>query len=100
MSNDPKEKNEALVLQYGHTVGHAVEYLSGYKLGHGESVGIGMIAAAQISETLNISDSELVNAHKKLLKKFKLPINIPSYINSEDIVMALRYNKRYLYDDV
>jgi len=100
MTDDPKEKREALVLQYGHTVGHAVEYLSGYKLGHGESVAIGMVAAAQISETLGICDKELVNSHRRVLKKYKLPITIPANIKIDDILIALRYNKRYLYDDV
>jgi len=100
MKNDPKEHTKALVLQYGHTVGHAVEYLSGYKLGHGEAVSIGMVAAANISKILDVADNGLVGAHCDMLQKFGLPIAINKSIKPEDIIMALRYNKRYLYGDI
>ena len=97
---DPKEKAEALVLQYGHTVGHAVEYLSGYKFGHGGAVSIGMVAAARISALLDIADNELVDVHYNILEKYRLPLKIDKQIKVDDIITALRYNKRYLYGDV
>ena len=100
MADDPKENAEALVLQYGHTVGHAVEYLSGYKLGHGEAVAIGMVAAARISAILEIAEYELVEAHYNILEKYGLPEKINNQIKVNDIITALRYNKRYLYGDI
>lgn len=100
MRNDPKEKAEALVLQYGHTVGHAVEFLSGYRYGHGESVAIGMIAAAQISSVLDIVKDDLVEAHYRVMQKFGLPVSIDRQIRTDDIINAMRYCKRYLYGDV
>lgn len=100
MQDDPKEKAKALVLQYGHTAGHAIEYLSGYKLGHGESIAIGMMAAAQISRVLNIAADDLVEAHSAILEKFCLPTVIDAQIKTADIIAAMRYCKRYLYGDV
>ncbi len=52
MKADPTEKGLAMILEYGHTVGHAIEKLSYGKLSHGESVSIGMMVAARISENL------------------------------------------------
>ena len=100
MKDDPKEKAEALVLQYGHTIGHAVEFLSGYRYGHGESVAIGMTVAAQISKVLDIAKDDLIGAHHRILQKYNLPVSIDRTIRSEDIISAMRYCKRYLYGDV
>ncbi len=100
MSTDPKEHAEALVLQYGHTIGHAVEYLSGYLYGHGESVAIGMRAAAELSKVLDIAGDELVQSHCDILRRYDLPGVIPDYISHKDIIDALRFNKRFLYGDV
>ena len=100
MGDDPKEESEALVLQYGHTIGHAIEFLSGYKFGHGESVGIGMRAAAEISHLLGVSDISLIKQHKEILKKYDLPYSIPNSIERKDIINAIRYNKKFLHDTV
>lgn len=50
MKADPTEKGLAMILEYGHTIGHAIEKLSYGKLSHGESVSIGMMVAARVSE--------------------------------------------------
>ena len=100
MKEDPKETAEALVLQYGHTVGHAIEYLSGYKLGHGEAVSIGMVVAARISNKLGIVNYGLVKAHYDILKRYELPVTVDQQIKADDIISALRYNKRYLWGDI
>ncbi len=99
-NSDPKEKKEALVLQYGHTVGHAVEYLSSYQLGHGQSIAVGMVAAAEIALEAGIAGKEIVEKHRHLLRKYDLPLNIPEEISPEDIIKTIRYNKRYRADEM
>jgi 3-dehydroquinate synthase len=94
--SDPKELSEAMVLQYGHTIGHPVEYLSGYSFYHGESVAIGMVAAAWVSHIMGGCKIELVKTHKNLISKYELPISIPKEINTKNILEALKFNKRYL----
>lgn len=95
IQDDFNEENVALVNQYGHEVGHALEYLSAYKLKHGEAVAIGMRVSAELSRLLDIANDEVVNSHRRLLKKFNLPISMPEDIRPEDIIHTLRYNKKF-----
>ncbi|MCP4600040.1 MAG: iron-containing alcohol dehydrogenase [Proteobacteria bacterium] len=94
--SDPKELREGMILQYGHTVGHAVEHLSGYRLYHGESVAVGMMVAARVARLLGACGDDLVALHRKLCRRFNLPTTVPSSIRVEDILESLRYNKHYL----
>ncbi|MFU8802497.1 MAG: 3-dehydroquinate synthase, partial [Bradymonadaceae bacterium] len=96
MATDAKEHREGMVLQYGHTIGHPIEYLSGYELNHGQSVAIGMMVSARIARLLGGCDDEMVELHRGILEKFDLPTSIPSYIQPADILAAMRYDKRYL----
>jgi len=99
IQDDYDEENTALVNQYGHEIGHAVEFLSGYKLLHGESIAIGMRVSAELSSILGISKNNLVNDHINLLKKYKLPYCIPSYIKPSSIIDSLRLNKKFHKDN-
>ena len=94
MADDPKEHAEGLVLQYAHNVAHAVEYLSGYTLTHGESVSIGMMVAAHVSRLLRGAGDELVAHHDQLLAKYGLPRRIPATMRISDILDAMRYDKK------
>jgi 3-dehydroquinate synthase len=94
--DDPKELREAMVLQYGHTVGHPIEHLSGYSLYHGESVAIGMVIAARVARIMGACKPEFVELHIELNKKYGLPVSVPKGINSHDMLDALKHNKRYL----
>ena len=96
MSTDPKEHREGMVLQYGHEVGHPVEFLSGYQLSHGQSVAIGMAVSAEVSRIMGGASEELVAIHRRVLEQYGLPRRIPSSITIDDIMTAMRYNKRRL----
>ncbi|TDP75289.1 NTP transferase domain-containing protein [Bradymonas sediminis] len=96
MAVDPKEYREGMVLQYGHTVGHPIEFLSAYDLNHGQSVGIGMMIAARVSRLLGGCGDDIVELHERLIKQYKLPTRIPASIDIDDIMSMMRYNKRYL----
>lgn len=96
MAVDPKELREGMVLQYGHTVGHPIEYLSGYDLNHGQSVGIGMMVAARVSRLLGGCDASIIDLHREVIEKYELPTRIPASIQVDDILAMMRYNKRYL----
>ncbi len=95
-TSDPKELREAMILQYGHTVGHPIEHLSGYSFYHGESVAIGMMVAARVSRLLGGCTDELVETHGRLCDRYGLPTTIPRSIHVGDILESMRYNKRYL----
>ncbi|MBN2528448.1 MAG: iron-containing alcohol dehydrogenase [Deltaproteobacteria bacterium] len=95
---DPRELNDAMVLQYGHTAGHPLEHLSGYALYHGEAVAMGMMVAVRVARHLGACDDRLVHLHMELLQKFGLPTEIPREIEVSDFIDALRFNKRHLME--
>jgi len=100
MVDDPKERSTGLVLQYAHNVAHAIEYLSGYQLTHGESVAIGMVVAARVSRILGGCGDELIATHERLLDRYALPRRIPRAIRVRDILDSMRYDKKTLTEGV
>ena len=84
------------LLNFGHTIGHAIEKVS--KLGtinHGMAVALGMIVALDISENLNILKNGFKDDFLQLYKKLKLPFKIPANLNVEDIISALKFDKKF-----
>jgi 3-dehydroquinate synthase len=86
---DEREQGERIILNYGHTIGHAVEALTGYGgLLHGECVAIGMHAAARIASALGLCAPALVARQQALLAAYGLDTAIPAGIDP-DAVLAL-----------
>lgn len=80
---DERESGLREILNLGHTVGRAVETVSGYKLLHGEALAIGLMAEVKLAEKLGYCtalDEELM---KNILNGAKLPTEIPDYIDRE-----------------
>jgi 3-dehydroquinate synthase len=77
VSQDFKESRKREILNYGHTLGHAIEKDSKYRLRHGEAVAIGMVFAAELSKKLAGLSGEAVELHRVLATNFNLPITYP-----------------------
>ncbi|MGQ1910114.1 3-dehydroquinate synthase [Marinifilum sp. RC60d5] len=93
VENDPLEKGERKKLNFGHTIGHAIENNS--DLTHGEAVSVGMVLASKLSESetnLSHSDSKEI---KNLLEDFELPVatNVSSDIINEYLVKDKKKNR-------
>ena len=73
VGNDFKESFEREILNYGHTLGHAIEKHSVYKLRHGEAVAIGLVFAAQLANVKGVLSSEIVDLHRQILESMELP---------------------------
>lgn len=74
VENDEFDKGERMVLNFGHTIGHAVEKYYGFeKYTHGQGVGIGMVRMTSTTEKLNITEKGTTERITKLLEKFNLP---------------------------
>jgi len=85
VENDPKEKGERAHLNFGHTIGHAIEKALNFSLLHGECVGLGMVAAAFISFLRgNITKDELLDM-EKLIASYGLPTRFNDLCNDEII---------------
>ena len=92
VSKDFKESKLREILNYGHTLGHAIEKNSGYKLRHGEAVSIGMVFAAELSKKIAGLSDDAVLLHRELLRNFDLPVSYPS--NKFKPLLALLANDK------
>ena len=94
VEKDEKEAGLRAVLNYGHTIGHAVETLTGYKkYTHGEAIAIGMAQAAKFSEALGFSLRADTERILDLLQALHLPIEIP-YFTPAAYLDALSHDKK------
>jgi|FLOH01.1.fsa_nt_gi 3-dehydroquinate synthase len=75
VGQDFREGKLREILNYGHTLGHAIEKREEYRLRHGEAVAIGLVFAAELSNVLGKLDSRVVEQHRELLTSFELPIS-------------------------
>ncbi|MGH3087809.1 MAG: 3-dehydroquinate synthase [Rubrobacteraceae bacterium] len=91
VAGDERESGVRAVLNYGHTIGHALEAVSGYGVSHGEAIAAGMRAAARIAEKKLGAD--LVGLHEELLSRAKLPTKIPDF-EPDEIVAAMGRDKK------
>lgn len=91
---DERESGLREVLNLGHTVGRAIETVSDYKLYHGEAVAIGLVAQARLGEKYGFISHENVQRVESLIKKAKLPSEIPDYIDKAELVNKLYTDKK------
>jgi len=94
VSEDPHEGGRRLVLNFGHTVGHALETLTRYRLAHGEAVAIGMVAEARIAARAGLAAAELAVRLQALLERLDLPTEIPDRIAPAAILSVARRDKK------
>ncbi len=99
MKLDKYEKNRALILEYGHTIGHALEMIlsnnSSLRITHGEAVALGMIVEAKISNQMGYLSNEEVNKHYELLEEINVSTKIDVNVSAEHICNFLKHdNKR------
>ena len=73
VSADFKESFAREALNYGHTLGHAIEKYSKYQMRHGEAVAIGMVFIAELASARSLIDAEVVQLHRDLLTRYELP---------------------------
>ena len=94
IEEDPYEKGVRAALNLGHTVGHAVELVSGFRLRHGEAISIGMVAEAKLAERLTVAAKGLSDAISEPLAELGLPIHIPKELPREELLRAMRVDKK------
>jgi 3-dehydroquinate synthase len=91
---DEKEQGLRRILNYGHTLGHALEAQSDFHISHGEGVALGMIAAARISENSGYLESAARERIENLIRKSGLPCRIPESLTTGGIMARLKMDKK------
>ena len=96
VNRDEKEKGDRRKLNFGHTIGHAIEKTTG--IPHGEAISAGMVVATAIAVKRNLLSSEDATRIKQLLKNLGLPTEIPT--DSERLFDALKKDKKREGDNI
>ncbi len=95
VSRDEREGGIRTILNFGHTIGHALETATGYKVFlHGEAVAIGMLVEAEIANLMGLLHHEEVLGIRRLLHAYGLPTAIPRDIDLEIFFAAMKLDKK------
>jgi 3-dehydroquinate synthase len=95
VESDEKDMGLRNILNFGHTVGHAVESVTNFQVAHGQAVSIGMVAAAKIAAELGILETESVTRLKNLLEKAGLMTKLP-LAEVKQVTQIMQYDKKVL----
>lgn len=91
---DPYDHGLRAALNFGHTVGHALEKVSGFSLLHGLAVSMGMVGEARIAERLGLAQKGLVDEITEVLIRLGLPVLLPASLDPEQVYEAMFYDKK------
>lgn len=99
VENDEKDKGERMLLNFGHTLGHAIEQYYNYtKYSHGEGVAIGMYVISKVSEEKGLTKKGTSQRIKDILVKYNLPYELD--VNIEKTLEAINLDKKKLGNDL
>ncbi|HKB24377.1 MAG TPA: 3-dehydroquinate synthase [Methylomirabilota bacterium] len=94
VERDERESELRHVLNYGHTIGHALEAATGYaRFAHGEAVSLGIVAEARLALRLGLASADTVTRQERLLAAVGLPVRAPA-LDAEAVVAAIARDKK------
>jgi 3-dehydroquinate synthase len=94
VSRDEREEGLRKTLNFGHTIGHAVELVSGYSLLHGEAVAIGMALESRLAERIGVAQTGTAATITKVLQSAGLPTDLPPGMEPDAVIEAMRSDKK------
>jgi 3-dehydroquinate synthase len=97
--DEREQKDIRVLLNFGHTVGHALEAVSGFSLRHGQAVALGMMAAARISRRMGLLEESEVERLERLIMAAGLPVTMPE-LDREVVMQAMRHDKKVRDDKI
>jgi len=90
LRRDPSEKGYGIILEYGHTFGHGLEFLLGGRMQHGEAVAYGMRIAARLAHRLGMIDAALVERHDRLIvERLGFAAPWPEAVRADNLLIAM-----------
>lgn len=97
VSEDEREGGRRALLNYGHTLGHALEIAGGHHLAHGEAVAIGLVFAAELAWLLDRIDDDAVAEHRRVVAGYGLPSALPAGCTDAELLELMRRDKKALH---
>ena len=99
VEKDERESGLRGILNYGHTIGHALETVTDFQLQHGQAVAIGMVAAAKISSLMGFLEADDALRLKDVIRRAGLPTEMPD-LNVAEIIQAMQHDKKVKQDKI
>ncbi|MGL4991698.1 MAG: 3-dehydroquinate synthase [Sarcina sp.] len=97
VENDEKDTGERMILNFGHTLGHAIEKFYNFEIySHGEAVGIGMYEISKLAELKDLTKKGTAKRIKTILEKYNLPISAKVNNDTNEILEAIKLDKKNL----
>ena len=92
--SDEREHGLRRTLNFGHTLGHAIELVSGFSLLHGEAIAIGMVLEARLAERIGVARGGTAAEIEAVLQRAGLPVQCPASIDASAVLEATRLDKK------
>lgn len=96
VASDERESSRRAILNYGHTLGHAIEVAGDHQLRHGEAVAIGLIYAAELAQSLGRITADDVAEHRRVVAGYGLPTQIPDDLGDDELITLMGRDKKVL----
>jgi len=100
VARDERESGVRAVLNFGHTVAHAIEAVAKFEASHGEAVAVGMVFEARLGEALGVTAAGTADRVARALERYNLPLELPAAAAPEELVHAMRHDKKARDDAV
>lgn len=94
VEEDERESGKRHLLNFGHTIGHALELLTNYSLSHGEAVAIGLVVESYLSMQMGHLNQNSFNRIKNILLDYALPLKLPSKFPIKTLLEAMHLDKK------
>jgi 5-deoxy-5-amino-3-dehydroquinate synthase len=94
VAGDEREGGRRAILNYGHTLGHALEIAGHHDLRHGEAVAIGLVYAAHLARVLDRIDDDRVEDHRAVVRSYDLTAHLPAGYDHDELVVLMGRDKK------
>jgi 5-deoxy-5-amino-3-dehydroquinate synthase len=96
VASDEREGGRRAVLNYGHTLGHAIEIATDFDIRHGEAVAIGMVYAAEVAAAMERIDAREVERQRELVHGYGLSDRLPAHLDADELLTLMARDKKAL----
>ena len=97
VAGDEREGGRRAILNYGHTLAHAVEIAGHHDLRHGEAVAVGLVFAGELAHRLGRIDADAVAEHRRVVAAYGLPDTLPAGLATADLIELMGRDKKALH---